>query len=213
MDSFNTASMCDVIDITLYKFNYYDNLIWTKCLNQLDYSNVNEDSILVTPYQLRLLLDLNFKRELMKIRAIALELIHRDANSIYFLNKILTDFDRLKYIKLTFSKSRYFSRMVQIDDDTQIKYSFKILRATLRLNQILSFDQIKAINPVLKELNIIKDKQYSRGSAGDLLRLFERALNTMDITDEQVDILAVLMDVLSYKLETDNPEILLVTDW
>jgi len=213
MDSFNTASMCDVIDITLYKFNYYDNLIWTKCLNQLDYSNVNEDSILVTPYQLRLLLDLNFKRELMKISAIALELIHRDANSIYFLNKILTDFDRLKYIKLTFSKSRYFSRMVQIDDDTQIKYSFKILRATLRLNQILSFDQIKAINPVLKELNIIKDKQYSRGSAGDLLRLFERALNTMDITDEQVDILAVLMDVLSYKLETDNPEILLVTDW
>jgi len=213
MDSFNTASMCDVIDITLYKFNYYDNLIWTKCLNQLDYSNVNEDSILVTPYQLRLLLDLNFKRELMKIRAIALELIHRDANSIYFLNKILTDFDRLKYIKLTFSKSRYFSRMVQIDDDKQIKYSFKILRATLRLNQILSFDQIKAINPVLKELNIIKDKQYSRGSTGDLLRLFERALNTMDITDEQVDILAVLMDVLSYKLETDNPEILLVTDW
>ena len=97
MDSFNTASMCDVIDITLYKFNYYDNLIWTKCLNQLDYSNVNEDSILITPYQLRLLLDLNFKRELMKIRAIALELIHRDANSIYFLNKILTDFDRLKY--------------------------------------------------------------------------------------------------------------------
>ena len=100
MQGFNTGSMCDIIDITLYKFNHYDNLIWTKCINQLDYTQYNEDSIVVTPYQLKTLLHLNFKRELLKIRAISYELIHKDANSLYFLDTILKDFDKLnKWVK------------------------------------------------------------------------------------------------------------------
>lgn len=213
MESFNTAAMCDVIDVTLFKFNHIDNLIWTKCLNQVDYAVVNDDSILVTPYQIKLMLDLNFKRELMKIRAITPELIHRDANSIYFLNKILEDFERLKWIKLTLSKSRHFSRSVEINSEKQIKYSFKILKATLRLNEYLTIDQIESINPILKQLNIISDKQYSRIKAMDIIASLDKALNFLDLSDEQADILAMTMDILSFKIESDNPEILLVTDW
>lgn len=216
MQGFNTGSMCDIIDVTLYKFNHYDNLIWTKCINQIHYMQYNEDSILVTPYQLKTLLHLNFKRELLKIRAISYDLIHKDANSLYFLDTILKDFDKLKWIKLTLSKTRNFSRAVNVSntDDKQIKYSFKIVKATLRLNQLMSQDEITDINPILQQLKLIgKKKPYNKLPAVSVLTALDMALNTYDITDDQAECLARVLDTLSFKMEVDNPEILLVTDW
>lgn len=216
MQGFNTGSMCDIIDVTLYKFNHYDNLIWTKCINQIDYMQYNEDSILVTPYQLKTLLHLNFKRELLKIRAISYDLIHKDANSLYFLDTILKDFDKLKWIKLTLSKTRNFSRAVNVSNttDKQIKYSFKIVKATLRLNQLMSQDEIADINPILQQLKLIgKKKPYNKLPAASVLTALDMALNTYDITDDQAECLARVLDTLSFKMEVDNPEILLVTDW
>ena len=214
MGNFNTASMCDIIDITLFKFNHYDNLILTKCLNQVDYMRVDDDSILVTPGQLKMLLDLNFKRDLLKIRAISFELIHRDANSLYFLDRILGDFNRLKWIKITLSKSRNFSRTVKINNDKQIKYSFRIVKATLRLNELFDWDQIQLINPVLKDLGLIDEqKPYNALNVGTILNKLETALNHETVSDEQAEVIGTIIDTLSFKIENDNSDILLVTDW
>ena len=212
--SYNTATMCDIIDITLFKFNHYDNLIWTKCLNQVDYMRVDEDSILVSPNQLKQLLDLNFKRDLLKIRAISFELIHRDANSLYFLDKLLADFSRLKWIKLTLSKTRKFSRTVTVNSDKQIKYSFRIVKATLRLNEMFELDQIQLINPILEDLGLIdKNKPYKAQNVSVILNKLDASLNQEDLTDEQAELLGFMMDTLSFKIENDNTDILLVTDW
>lgn len=214
MKTFQTASICDVIDVTLYKFNYYDNLIWTKCLNQLDYAIVNEDSILITPSQLIALFEQNFESELRKLEATTTDLIHRDANSLYFLDKILTDFSRLKWIKLTLSKSRHFSRVTEVNSNRTIRYSFKILKTTLRLNEVFEPDQIAKINPILKEIGLIDSKQYSRVSVHMLITRLDAAINGgMDLSDEEVELLASIIELVEYKVEQDNPELLLVTDW
>ena len=214
MSNFNTALMCDIVDITLYRFNHYDNLIWTKCMNQVDYMRIDEDSILVSPNQLKQLLDLNFKRDLLKIRAIAFELIHRDANSLYFLDRLLGDFSRLKWVKLTLSRNRNFSRTVKVNGDAQIKYSFRIVKATLRLNEMFEFDQIQIINPVLKDLKLIDEKKpYAALNVHTILKALETGLNNHDLSDEQADMLGHMMDALSFKIENDNSDIVLVTDW
>lgn len=214
MESYNTGSLCDIIDITLYKFNHYDNLIWTKCLNQIDYARIDDDSILVTPKQLMMMLDLNFKRDLMKIRAISFDLIHRDANSLYFLDKILGDFDNLKWIKITLSKSRNFSRVVKINNDDHLKYSFKIVKMTLRLNELFNIEQITLINPVLMKCNLIHSaKPYNNLKAMNIINALDNALNHQDLTDDQGDMLSHILDTLSFKIENDNPDVLLVTDW
>lgn len=214
MKTFQTASICDVIDVTLYKFNYYDNLIWTKCLNQLDYAIVNDDSILITPRQLIALFEHNFESELRKLEATTSDLIHRDANSLYFLDKILTDFTRLKWIKLTLSKSRHFSRATEINGNRTIRYSFKILKTTLRLNEVFEPDQIARINPILKEMGLINNKQYNRISVHMLITRVDAAINGgMDLSDDDVELLASMIELVEYKVEQDNPELLLVTDW
>jgi hypothetical protein len=213
MRYFNTGSVCDVIDITLYKFNYYDNLIWTKCLNQLDFVKVDESSILITPTQLRALFEYNFKREILKIRSISFELIHKEANSIYFINELLNDFNNLKWIKLTQSKTRKFSRVVDIKDQKSLRFSFKVLRTTLRLNNILNFDEIQLINPILKKYNLIKNKPYNKLKLSEVLKALDNCLNVDNITDDQAELIAIILDGIDYKCEIDNPEVILVTDW
>ena len=214
MKNFRTSSMCDVIDVMLYKFNHYDNLIWTKCLNQLDYAIVNEDSILVTPHQLIALFEHNFERELRKIEATTSDLIHRDANSLYFLNKILEDFDRLKWVKLSLSRSRKFSRLTDVNGNKSIRYSFKILKTTLRLNELFDEKDIDILNPILKELELIKDLHYSRISVHHLIDSLDNAINGgMELNDHEVELIASIMELVEMKFEQDNPDLLLVTDW
>lgn len=214
MRKFSTASVCDVIDITLYKFNYYDNLIWTKILNQVDYVIVDEDSILVTPRQLDALFELNFERILRKLEATTPELIHYDAHSIYFIDRLVSEFSRLKWVKLTLSRDRSFSRVTDVNGNKSIKYSFKILKTTLRLSEMFDDKDIEDINPVLKQLGLIKDKPYNRMSVQTLLSTIDAAINgSVNITEHQVEILAAIIDTLEFKIEADNPEVLLVTDW
>lgn len=214
MQQFSPSAMCDVIDITLYKFNYYDNLIWTKCLNQIDYMIVDDDSILVTPRQLEALFELNFERTLRKLEATTPELIHRDAHSIYFIDRLTSEFNRLKWVKLTLSRNRNFSRIADINGVKNIKYSFKVLKTTLRLSEMFDFDDISQINPILKKLDLIKNKPYNRMSTHMLINKIDGAINGgVDLSEHQVELLASILDILDFKIETDNPEVLLVTDW
>lgn len=215
MQQFSSSSMCDVIDVTLFKSNYYDNLIFTKCLNQVDYTVINDDSILVTPRQLRELLDLNFKRELRKLGSINAELLHRDANSIYFINIFLQDFTNLKWVKLNLSNSRTFSRLVESNGQKTIKYSFKILKTTLRLNHIFTMDEIESLNPVLLQHGLIEyNKPYNTITTTNLLNKLEDIINMDEhIDDATVDLLARMIESVEFKMEIDNPEVLLVTDW
>lgn len=207
--------MCDVIDVTLFKFNHYDNLIWTKSLNQLDYMRVDENTIIVSPHQLQLLLDANFSREIKRIKATTFELIHRDASSIFFLDKIVEEFENLKWIKLSLSKSRSFSRMVEDFEGSsrQIKYSYKVLKATLRLSDFLNVNDINRINGVLKSIGLITDKPYKTHNTRDLVIQLEMAMNSEHVDDKSAEILSYVLDMIDHKLEGDNPDILLVTDW
>ena len=215
MKIYSSSDFVDVIDVTLFKFNHYDNLIWTKCLNQLDYMRVDDESILITPYQLQTLFEYNFEKEIKRIKAITFELIHKDASSLFFMHKIVEDFERLKWIKLTLSKRRNFSRMVEDYEKTsrQIKYSYKIIRTTVRLNEFLDLTDIKKINVFLKESGLFKTNPYELMSMRHLALTIEGILGSKDMSDSTAEALAAILDVIDPKMEGENPEVMLVTDW
>jgi hypothetical protein len=215
MKIYNSSDFVDVIDVTLFKYNHYDNLIWTKCLNQLDYMRVDDESILVTPYQLETMFEYNFEKEIRRIKAITFELIHKDASSLFFLHKIVEDFGRLKWIKLTLSKRRNFSRVIEDFENTtrQIKYSYKILRATVRLSEFIDVHEIKKINPLLRSAGLIGEKPYNSMPIKRLTMGVESILGSEDMSDQTAESLAMILDIIDHKLEGDNPEVLLVTDW
>ena len=223
MKTYSTFNTVDVIDIILYKYNYYDNKIWTGTKNQMNYMVVNEQSILVSPASLKEYIEKTYPNELNKFKSIGSEFLHKDANSIYFLNLLLSQMKKLKWVKLTLDKSKNYSRLVSDPGQGQaprINFSYKILHVTLRLFELFQEDELEDVNQILKQLNLLNDnKPYSRKKLDEIVGKLDTWMNNADLqihdetVDNKIELVGMLLDIIEPKLEGDNPEVLLVTDY
>ena len=221
MKIFSTYNTVDVIDIILYKYNYYDNKIWTGIKNQMDYITVNEQSILVSPVSLKEYVEKTYPNELNKFKSIGSEFLHKDANSIYFLNVLLSQMNKLKWIKLTLDKSKNYSRLIADSNQApKINFSYKILHITIKLFELFQEDELIGVNSILNNLGLLEEgKQYQRHKLDKIILKLDNWLNHADsmnsdeITDSNINSISLLLDIIEAKLEGDNPEVLLVTDY
>lgn len=221
MRHYSTFNTVDVIDIILYKYNYYDNRIWTGIKNQMNYMAVNEQSILVSPSSLKEYVEKTYPNELNKFKSIGSEFLHKDANSIYFLNLLLSQMQKLKWVKLTLDKSKNYSRLVSDGaSSTRINFSYKILHVTLRLFELFEEDELVDFNEILKQCNLLgENKPYERHKLDQIVLKLETWLNAAelhvedDTIDEKIELVSMILDIIEPKLEGDNPEVLLVTDY
>lgn len=218
MRNFSILDSTDIIDVILFKYNYYDNKIWTGVKNKIDYVEVDNQSILVSPKELKKYIENTYPNEINKFKSIGSEFLHKDANSIYFISMMLKEMSRLKWIKLTLDKSKNYSRM--IDDKEhgkKITFSFKVLHVTFRLFEMFDEEELKNLNLILKKLNILFDnKPYHRHKLVNVLNRLDRwveeqALNTANA--HIVEPILIFLDSIEEKLEGDNPEVLIVTDY
>ncbi len=218
MGGFSALNTVDVIDVVLYRYNYYDNRIWTGVKNQMDFIQINDQSILVSPYYLKKYVEKTYPSELNRFKSIGSEFLHKDANSIYFINSILSNMSKLKWIKLTLDKTRRYSRLV-IDPnggEKRINFSYKILHATIKLYEIFDDEEsLESITRVLTDLDLLeKGIPYQRNELSNITYRLDNWLNDASFEQEDdVEAVASLLDMLDPKLEGDNPEILLVTDY
>ena len=76
-------------------------------------------------------------------------------------------------------------------------------------------DEIESLNPVLLQHGLIEyNKPYNTVTTTDLLNKLEDIINMdQNLDDATVDLLAKLIESIEFKMELDNPEVLLVTDW
>lgn len=219
MITFSVLDAADIIDVILFKYNYYDYKIWTGLKNKVRYIQMNEQSILVSPKHLKEYIEETYPNELNKFKSIGSEFLHRDANSIYFLNTMLNTMGRLKWVKLTLDKSKNYSRMVSQSPNSgaQITFSFKVLHVTYRLFEMYDEDEIKIVNKIFKGLNILEEnKPYQRHKLATVLRKLDAYIeqSAMENVDaEYVEPILMFLDTIEDKLEGDNPEVLLVTDY
>lgn len=215
---FSAINTVDVIDVVLYRYNYYDNKIWTGVKNQMDFIPLNDQSVLVSPYYLKKYVEKTYPSELNRFKSIGSEFLHKDANSIYFINSILSSMSKLKWIKLTLDKTRRYSRLVVDSNggDKRINFSYKILHATIKLYEIFDDEEsLESITRVLTELNLLeKGIPYQRNELSTITYRLDNWLNEAGFEQENdVEAVASLLDMLDPKMEGDNPEILLVTDY
>ena len=99
MFEYDLSLLPTAIDITLYKYNYIDNKIFTQLNNQVDFIQVDSDSIIVSSDQLKVFLEENYQSELNKFKSIGTDIIHKEINSTFFLHKMCEEMENLKYVK------------------------------------------------------------------------------------------------------------------
>ncbi len=215
---FSALNTVDVIDVVLYRYNYYDNKIWTGVKNQMDLIQINEQSVLVSPYYLKKYVEKTYPSELNRFKSIGSEFLHKDANSIYFINSILVNMSKLKWIKLTLDKTKRYSRLVTDSNggEKRINFSYKILHATIKLYEIFEDEEsLASITKVLTELDLLEPGvPYQRNDLSTITYKLDNWMNEASFEQEDdVEPVATLLDMLDPKFEGDNPEILLVTDY
>jgi len=205
-----------VIDATLFKYNYIDNKILTLVKNQLDYRVVNDGSLLISSEQLSVFLKENFQSEINRINATGFEQFHKEATTIYFLHKIVSDFTNLEYIKLTINTNKSYSRLSDIDGVKTLRFNFKVLAGTFKLYDIFQNKKdLQEINSTLISLGLMKKNvPYARHNASHIFNALDSFVRSREGSDEkQFDTALDLMDCIEAKIQDDNPKIMLITDY
>jgi hypothetical protein len=216
----NISNCPTTVDVTLYRYNHLDNRLWVQLKNELDYIEVSDDSIIVSYEQMMSLLQAHYSSMINKIKSVGADFLHKNVNSPYFIYMMLTDLQNLQYIKITKSYDKTFTRLLEIDGDKMLKFDFKILTMTIPLYDIYSPEELRVINPILEDLKILEpDVPYVRVGMINLLDTLDIWVTgemDNDIEEGEIDpipLITELLDMIDPKIERDNPNVLLITDY
>jgi len=182
-------------------------------LKSLDsHKKLSSHSLLVSADALKAILLNNFRKEINRVESLHGSIVHKEATSIYFLWKMLEDLVGLRWVKFTLNSNVSYNRVVDIDDMKTIKYSVKVIRGTLRLFDLFKAGQLPLINAVLHKADVLRPKQqFTIIKTDDLIAKLDRLLNENNSSEIVTPINFLLQEIEPY--QTDNPELLLVTDF
>jgi hypothetical protein len=202
------------IDVTLHKYNYIDNQLWARIYNELDYVEADENSIIVHTTPLIELLNAYYQPMLRKIGAVGADFLHKEANTVYFLIMILHEMQNLTYIKFTRSYQKQYSRMIEVDGQKMLRFDFKILTITFRLAEFYTASELNLINPYLEKRGILDEGiPFISYKLSEFLDRIEEIVDSIDEDIAVGDLLSGILDLIEPKVESDNPTVLVVTDY
>ena len=214
MEQFDLSLMPTAVDVTLYKYNYIDNKLWTQLHNQADFIQVSEDSIMTSSSQLKSILETNYLSTINKIKTLGSDVVHKEINSVFFLYQMCLEMENLQYVKFNLNKDKTYSRMIEIEGKKILQFSFKVITATLRLFDLYDEEELPHVNKILEELGILyPEKPYNRVFASELSEKIDMYVESHGEDDHNAGIVLDILDILEQKMEVENSLILLITDY
>ena len=217
MQLFDIGQMPTAIDITLYRYNYIDNKLWTQIHNDVEYIEYDKDSIMISKNQLEHIIEKYYASSLNKIKTLGSEVIYKEINSIYFLYKMCSEMINVKYIKINLNMDKSYDRTIDSYGDKVLQFGFKVLTATLRLTDLYDTDELPIVNQYLEEMGILTDNSpFVRIKAMDLVEILEQSIIIIEErgdTEKDTNVLIDIIELLQPKLQPENTLILIITDY
>jgi hypothetical protein len=217
------------LDITLYKHNYYDNLIINNLKRNTRYEKLPDspNSFIVTAEDFRKMLSDKFKREVNNAQSLTEVTIKEGVNSIYFLDKLFMNFNNLEFIKVNVSEKRDFTRLLTVGENRSvINFDYRIITSVLDISKLAeSEESLELINELFIHLGLIEVDEYGKKmsyftiNAQDLLLLINSQQELMFTEDEEfidekyLDAIEFIYDVIDQKCENDNSKLIILTDF
>ena len=103
MGQLNINHIATIISAVFYKYNYIDFKMWTQMRNQLDYKELNNNTILLSIEMLREFMIMNYGDDINKLTIEGTPVPVKEATTIYFMHRICVEMKNLKYIKIYFN--------------------------------------------------------------------------------------------------------------
>jgi hypothetical protein len=198
----------NVIDITLYKNNYYDNLLVNKIKKEADYGDLPDlkDCYIVMAKDFQDIFYNSFSNEIDKVRSLPATDLQKSATSLYFMDKIFTTFTNLKCVKINVSRDANYSRVNKSEKIPTIFFNYKITASWIydndtleQINKLFIENGLCAYDEVIGYDHIIEIKAH------DFLKMLE--------DNQENPLVPYLFELIDPKTETDNPLIVFITDF
>ena len=206
----NPNTFPEIISITLYKYNSIDSKLYTLIKDKCFYKKYS-GTILVRSQHVQDLLKVYFKEDMEKISIISNRTLHREANTVYFLNKMFREMKNLRWYQISFSKNVAFTRIEIGDEVKTLNFAHKVVRGSFRTFDFFKKEEIPYVNDVLQKIGCIKKMQYSLVKLDSLANRIEKVLISTDDQNHK-NVCQRLLTYFDNYIE-DNPEALIVTDY
>lgn len=216
-----------LIDVTLYKYNYYDNLILGSLKRSVKYIDTpnNKNSFIVPVNDFINLLNIRFSEELDNIRSVSSMKLKENATSIFFLNEIFSNFINLKYVKINVSNERNYTRLIKDDKNKDVlTFDYRVLNSIIDFTKYLNNKNLKLLNDFLTEIGLIKKDLFSPGQSFfkintsdfiDLIAIADTDSNgdRGKLSDKYAGIVQLIYTLIDPKIEQDNSTLIIITDY
>ena len=227
-DNKNNMSFSDlplVIDMTLYKNNYYDNIIISqlKKNSRLVKFPGNNDFV-VTAIEFRDILHKRFPEQISSLsnNPTSYEL-KKGATSVFFIHELLTNLKNLKFVKISISKEKEYSRLVKADKESGhdlIMFDFKVIHSVIDFTKYLRGEQFNILNDFLLKSEIMTSISAFRGTPAFMQIKSIELMDKISVFEEKYSsdvkyqfIIDIFLSLVDHKIEEDNCDILIITDY
>lgn len=203
----------NIIDITLYKHNYYDNLLINKIKRDAEYGDFPElkDCYIVLAEEFQDIFYKTFASEVDKIKSLPVSDLQKNATTLYFMDKIFSTFVNLKFVKVNVSKETSYTRVNKSEKVPTIFFNYRIAASTINLSSIFEDDLLENINKFLIEMDLVKKDPITGYSHLIDIKAQDFLLILNDNSENPVA--EYLFNLIDPKTELDDPNITLVTDF
>lgn len=210
-----------VINITLYKNNYVDNLIIGELRRNVYMMPIpkQKDHFSVTSRQFKKIMTRRFTKEVEHITNLPNEILSQNVNSAYFIYNILERFVNLEMLNIHISNNRKYTRIYKVDEQSMLGFNYKIIQGILDYPTFLNRDQLIKFNDLLKVLNINHTENISLDSyyivrAQDfLIKISKLESDDKEYFNEMGDIIDITYELVEQKIEEDNAFLIIKTDF
>jgi len=208
----NRNKFIEIVDIILYKYNMVDSKLWSLIKKDNGHRKIDKDSVLVGAEGLKHIILNNFRSEINKFNSLEGSVVYKEATSVYFIWKMLEEMESLMWIKCNLNKNASYTRIVTTDEVKTIKFSLRPIRGTFRTFDHFNRHELPLVNEILYKSRILNTgDNYDTIKLAEMLNRLDHYLSFNNTSEVSFAISTIINQLEDY--ESDNPEVLVITDF
>jgi hypothetical protein len=205
-----------VLEIFLFKNNYKDRLLITALKEKahvVKIEGTDDSSFFVRVEDVDNILHNNFKKDILEFESTPSHSLSTSVTSIYFIDGMIQNFQKLKYFKINISNSEVYTRM----SNDLISFDYRVIHSKLDLPSFCSHEFINICKELFSIIGVYKQSAFNKEPyfeiyANDLMMKLNDYAETLDEEDEEITHVSTMLSILGPKLEKDNPLVMIVVE-
>jgi hypothetical protein len=216
-----------LINVTLFKNNYYDKKILSLLKQKsMYYREDSKNTLTVSTWDIKQILDENLSDTIQELKSATPMEFSKKINSVYFLYELIETYSNLRYFTINISDDKNCSRLMfpkDLNGQPVINFDFKVIHSVLDFPNHLDSDDLKLLNAFLKDIGLFEIDKFRDGPpythvvASYFLDKINSFTSLFEEDSEQIKhylpIIDVINELLNQKIQLDNPTCLLITDY